>query len=376
MPFSHNDLYVELILLILFAFNVVIQLFYYWYFFARLAFRKIPEPLPQSIPVSVVISAKNEYTNLKRHLPLILDQDYPDFEVVLVDDASTDESDELLDEMDKQYERLKVIHIRQDLNFFKGKKFPLSIGIKSAKNDLILLTDADCRPASRNWIKLMASRFIDQTEVVLGYGPFEKRKGLLNKLIRFDCVHVAMQYLSYALRGIPYMGVGRNLAYKKALFYQSKGFTSHYKVASGDDDLFISQVARAGNTGINIHPGAFMYSRPSASLGRWIRQKRRHFSTAGYYKKQFKGLLGLYSASQLSFYILFVLSLVFPFYWPATLFLFLLRIVSQGIILKKCSNKLDEKDLLLFSPIYELMLILMSTFLVLTNFMRKRNKWK
>ncbi|MCF8344002.1 MAG: glycosyltransferase, partial [Bacteroidales bacterium] len=166
MPFNHNDLFVELILLILFAFNVVIQLFYYWYFFARLAFRKIPEPPVQSLPVSVVISAKNEYSNLKKHLPLIIDQDYPDFEVLVVDDASTDESDELLDEMEKQYERLKVIHIRQDLNFFKGKKFPLSIGIKSAKNDLILLTDADCRPTGRNWIRSMAARFHSQTEVV------------------------------------------------------------------------------------------------------------------------------------------------------------------------------------------------------------------
>ena len=363
------------ILLLLYFFTAATQLFYYWFFFARLAFYKKPAERAEEKPVSVVISAKNEYHNLKKNLPLILEQDHPDYEVIVVNDASDDESSEFLQEMEEKYAQLKVVTLHQNLNFFSGKKFPLSLGIRSAKNELILLTDADCRPAGNQWIRLMASRFLPGTEVVLGYGPYEKRRGFLNRLIRFDTFHIAVQYLSFSLSGNTYMGVGRNLAYQRSLFYRQKGFTSHYQVASGDDDLFINKVADKHNTAICIENGAHTISKPNEKFLRWFRQKRRHLSTGKLYRPKFKFLLGIYNLSLLLFLILFVFLLTTAA-WPAALSVFIFRMIQQLIIIKKCSSKLNERDLLVFSPLLEIILILTNLALGFTNLFSRKNTWK
>jgi len=218
---------------------LLVQLIYYWFIFSRLAFYNASKrPVSdQKLPVSVVICAKNEYHNLVRFLPLILEQEYAAFEVVVVNDASDDDTFYLLRELSDKYSRLNVVNIHQNLNFFVGKKFPLSIGIRSARYDTVLLTDADCFPAGPHWIDSMQSVFTAKTGIVLGYGAYIAQPGLLNKLIRFDTLHVAMQYMSLALAGLPYMGVGRNLAYHRELFFNSGGFMKHYKITSGDDDL-------------------------------------------------------------------------------------------------------------------------------------------
>ena len=194
------------ILFFIFSISAFIQLIYYWVLFSRLAFYRAKSRKRTKEPVSVVICAKDEYENLQTNLPLILEQDYKEFEVVVVNDASEDDTAELLTDLSLKYKNLKIVDIKADLNFFKGKKFPLSIGIKSAKNDIILLTDADCKPESKNWISHMQSAFTGDKKIVLSYGAYEKKKGILNKIIRFDTLHIAIQYLSYALAGIPYMG--------------------------------------------------------------------------------------------------------------------------------------------------------------------------
>jgi len=212
-----SSLYWPLIVALLVA--LFVQLIYYWLIFSRVAFyNHTKRPVSESKePVSVIVCAKNEYHNLVRFLPKLLEQDYPEYEVVVVNDASDDDTFYLLRELADKYPRLKVVNITQNLNFFSGKKFPLSIGIKSAKYELVLLTDADCFPAGPNWIEKMQSAFSGKTEIVLGYGSYAPQPGLLNRLIRFDTLMVAVQYMSNAMIGMPYMGVGRNLAYRKSL---------------------------------------------------------------------------------------------------------------------------------------------------------------
>jgi hypothetical protein len=122
-----------------------------------------------------------------------------------------------------------------------------------------------------------------------------KGPGALNKIIRFDTFHTALQYLSYALAGQPYMGVGRNLSYKKAVFLRNKGFSAINHVPGGDDDLFINKVATKENTAIVIDKDTFTLSDPKKNFGEWFRQKARHYTTAKYYKPRHKFLLGLYS---------------------------------------------------------------------------------
>jgi len=365
--------------LALFALTTLIQLLYYWVVFVRLAFY-VPNHKPReenTPPVSVVIAARNEYYNLNDNLPAILEQNYPSFEVVVVNHASDDDTAELLEQFKNRYPHLKVITIQQDLNFFKGKKFPLSIGIHEAKNDVLILTDADCKPASKNWIKNIAGHYSSiKTQVVLGYGPYEKKKGLLNLIIRYDTFMVAMQYLSFALMGNPYMGVGRNLSYRKSLFLQHKGFTSHYGIASGDDDLFIREVANKRNTEIELHPDSFVYSKPKSTFPDWWKQKKRHLSTSVKYKPGIKFLLGMFGFSQLLFYILFIVLLILKVNWQLTLSIFVLRFVTQIIVHKKVTLLFKEPTLFLFSLLIEGVYILIMPLLTLAGIFTKQSKWK
>ncbi|MFH1298150.1 MAG: glycosyltransferase [Bacteroidota bacterium] len=383
---------VHFTLFILFGFCFLVQMIFYWGIFFRLGIKAQRHSGTEAQRhrgteaqghrgtkargVSVVICAHNEFHHLVNTLPQFLEQDYPKYEVVVVDHASDDHTGFLLKDLADRYKHLKVVTIQRDLNFFVGKKFPLSIGIKSARNEIILLTDADCRPAGNQWIRLMQEAFTEGKEVILGYGPYEKLNGLLNAIIRFDTVHIAIQYLSFAMAGIPYMGVGRNLAYKKSLFYEQKGFISHYRISSGDDDLFINRVARKNNTGVQTDPSAFTYSEPEIKFGKWITQKRRHLTTASYYRFWHKFLLGFYGLAQLFFWVLFVLLLSWKFAWVFVLSVLLLKWGCQYVVIGRCMNKLQEKQLIAWIPMLEWLMILFQTVITCSNFLVKSHKWK
>jgi cellulose synthase/poly-beta-1,6-N-acetylglucosamine synthase-like glycosyltransferase len=356
-----------------------IQLFFHWFFYARLAFYKATENKTASnsvLPVSVVIAARNEYYNLKRNLPAILEQDYPEFEVVVVNHASEDETKELLKEFSGRYKNIKTVNIEQDLNFFKGKKFPLSIGIKSARYETLLLTDADCRPSSKHWIKKMAGAYGNNTEVVLGYGPYKKEKNLLNLLIRYDAFQVAITYLSFALAGVPYMGVGRNLSYKKSLFIKNRGFISHYNISSGDDDLFIGQVAKKHNTTIEISKESAVYSEPKKSFLQWIKQKRRHMTTGKKYKPHIKLLLGLLNLSQWLFYVTVIIMLAFNIKTVPALSAFVVRFASQAVIFKFAGNKLQENHIFVYLLFLEPLFLFLTPIFTLQGIFGKNGQWR
>jgi len=336
----------EEIIFYCFAAVTAIQVFYYTWFFSRIAFYKPKQKVKtQQHPVSVIICARDEDENLARNLPGVLVQNYPStYEVVAVNDNSLDDSKYILQELKKTFKSLNVVELTQEAKHIAGKKYPLSVGIREAKHEVLLLTDADCVPASEHWIQKMQDAYDDDTEIVLGYGAYHKRPGLLNKLIRFETFHTALQYLSYALAGIPYMGVGRNLSYKKGLFFRNKGFSSINHIPSGDDDLFINKVANKRNTAVIIDPEAITRSIPKRTWKDWRRQKIRHYSTAKFYKPGHKFLLGLYLGSQFLFFPLFVLSIIY-FDWRLALGVFALRLISQAIVLYKSMKKMGESDL-------------------------------
>ncbi|HLW39046.1 MAG TPA: glycosyltransferase, partial [Brumimicrobium sp.] len=245
---------------ILFWSLAFIQLFWLFFFYSRIAFHKEKKPSTSSLPISIIISARNEEDNLAEFLPYILEQDYPNFEVIVVNHQSTDGTEYILKAFQETHSHLRVITLERDKHLAFGKKLPLTVGIKGAKHNHLLLTDADCMPTSNQWLKIMASKFSDKKEIVLGYAPLRKTKGFLNKLIRFDTAFIALNYLSFAKAGTPYMGVGRNLAYTKDLFLKNKGFKSHYSIQSGDDDLFIQEVAKKKNYTISLSPDSFCVS--------------------------------------------------------------------------------------------------------------------
>ncbi len=375
--FSEHPLYL-LILLGSLAFSVLIYLFYYWVFFSRLAFFKEKAPKKQRLPsVSIVIAAKNEYLNLKENLPFILTLDYPDYEVIVVNDHSQDDTHELLADFKLMYSRLKVLNLTDSLTFFEGKKFPLSIGIKEAKNEILLLTDADCRPASNNWIKEMVSQYDENTQLVLGYGKFFRRKwSFLSMLARFDTLHSGIQYFAAALSGFPYMGVGRNLSYKRRLFLETDGFTSHYDVISGDDDIFVSKNASKKNCRVCLRPQSYVYSHSKRKFGKWWHQKKRHFTTGKHYKFGTKMYLGIYHLNAFIFPILATTLLLLKYNILISVSLILMKVISQWIIFGKATGKLKERKLLLISPILEIVFAIVNPLIHVSNMIKQPGKWK
>lgn len=326
-----------------------IQIFYYAWFFQRLAFfRKPSKEKSQQHPVSVIICARDEAPNLAANLPGALVQVYPSsHEVIVVNHNSQDDTRYLLEEFKKTFKDLHIVNLEYEAKGIPGKKYPLSMGIREAKHEVVLLTDTDCIPASEYWIEKMQDGYDDGVKIVLGYSPYQKRPGLLNKLIRFETFHSALQYLSFALAGQPYMGVGRNLSYKKELFFKNKGFSSVNHLPGGDDDLFINQVADGSNTRIVIDPESFTLSEPKKTFREWVQQKTRHHSTGKFYRPKQKWLLGIYSLSQFIFYPAFLLSLIYAS-WILTLIVFALRFLLQGIVYFKSMKKLEEADLFPF----------------------------
>lgn len=333
----------------------LIQVFYYLFFFNRVARYKTGDREQwQTHPVSVIICARDEDENLARNLPGVLVQEYSTtHEVIVVNDNSVDETRYVLSELQKRFRQLRTIDLKQEARLIPGKKYPLSIGIKEAKHEVVLLTDADCVPVTEHWVARMQAAFTPGIGIVLGYGAYRKEPGLLNKLIRWETFHTALQYFGFALAGVPYMGVGRNLSYKKDLFFRSKGFASINHLASGDDDLFINKTATKSNTAIMLDPDTFTLSTPKKTWKEWLKQKNRHFSTGNYYKPVHKFLLGLYSGSQFLFYPLFTASLIWHD-WRWALLPAALRYAVQGVVLKKAAGKLGEEDLFPLFPLFDL----------------------
>lgn len=367
---------VTIILFSAFAFSGCVLIFYYLYFFSRLAFYKKQETATASQPpVSIIVCAKSEEKNLKKNVPLLLQQQYDGArEVLIVNDNSEDDTKMIMQWMARENEGLRIINMEREAKLDIGKKYPLSVGIREAKNDHLLLTDADCMPASEQWAAKMQSAFEPGIEIVLGYGAYEKFPGFLNKAIRFETFHSALQYLSYALAGKTYMGVGRNLSYTKDLFTRHKGFASINHLPGGDDDLFIKKAATATNTAIVIDAGAHTISAPKKTWSDWKRQKTRHYSTSKYYKPVHKFLLGLYSLSQFLFYPLLVAT-VFFYSWKTALIILTVKSVVQYIIFSNAMKKLNEHDLVKWIFVMDIWMFFYYLLFVSTLWKREKKAW-
>jgi len=362
---------------LLFTLCFVIHLAFYLFIYSGVAFKRKKDSGNVSYPpVSVVVCAKNEEAFLRENLPFVLEQDYPQYEVIVVNDCSIDGSQPLLNDLQKKYPQLRSLIIREDKIYKHSKKLPLTVGIRSAQYEYLVFTDADCRPASTNWLKAMMSAFDENTEIVLGYGAYSKKKGLVNYLIRMDTFQIGLQYLSLAMAGMPYMGVGRNLAYKKSLFLKQKGFAPFCHIQSGDDDLFVNKAATRFNTRIASGPDSTTLSEPKESIKEWVRQKRRHVSTARYYKFSTLFVLGMTTFSQYLFWLTFV-PLLFTSRWDITLALFTVRLLMQLLVFNKAMKKLGESDLLLYSPMIEWLLLFgFYPSVAVSNMLFKQVKWK
>jgi glycosyltransferase involved in cell wall biosynthesis len=332
-----------------------IHAFYYLFFYSRLAFYRFKSstnPLP---PVTVLICARDEAHNLKKYLPAVCEQDYPnDYEVLVVNDLSEDDTMETLFDLGRKYQRLDYRTIPEQAKVLKGKKFALTIGVKAAKYEHIVLTDADCYPSSPQWLQHMASRFSSKKKIVLGFGAYEKREGLLNALIRYETFVSGMNFLSFALVGLPYMGVGRNLAYTRSMFFSTNVFVKNPKLASGDDDLLINAVANRGNTAVCVQKNAFTVSGPKLTWDEWMFQKRRHMTTAKHYKLFHRFILFIFPLSHMLFYIALLLLLIYSRDYVLTGSVFGARLLLISVVHYFVLKKLNSFDLWILTPLFDL----------------------
>ncbi|PVW16992.1 glycosyltransferase [Marixanthomonas spongiae] len=363
----------------------------YYLLFSKFSFSKTSETAPKTIqgavkesnsstkaklqPVSLIVCAKNEVENLKIHIPFWLEQNHPDFELILIDDASSDNTLAVMEWFKEQHPKIQIVKVKNNEAFWGNKKYALTLGLKRAKNQHLLFTDADCKPASKDWLTTMTAHFSEEKQLVLGYGAYQKKPGLLNRFIRFETLMTALQYFSYAKAKMPYMGVGRNLAYTAKLYYDNKGFMSHIKLSSGDDDLFVNEAATPENTAICVSEEAFTYSIPKKTWKGWWRQKKRHITTAKHYKPIHKFLLGLFYTSNLLFWVLSIISFIVVS-WKITLALILFRFIFQYIIVGKAAKKLKESDLAPYIPLFELFLVCYQMSIFISNSRTKHNRWK
>lgn len=353
-----------------------VHLLYVLVIHGRMAFHKPIPPIENSQlpPVSIIIAARNESENLYDNLPFIMDQDYPEFEVIIVNNQSTDDSAWLLVAFQRMHPNIRVVEIGKNKHLRPGKKLPLTLGIKAAKYEHFVFTDADCKPSSRNWLKWMASGF-NQKEIVLGYAPFEKEKGFVNRLLRFDAAWIGVSYLSMALARMPYMGVGRNMAYSRKIFEEVKGFKSHYSIPSGDDDLFIQQAAKKRNYTVQFNPESYCLSPAAPSFQRWIYQKSRHYTTTPRYSFFKKIMLGIYPSTLLLMYALFTATMFkfdFQIVAGATLFVVVL---TKWWIQGRCLNKLNEKGFAKFFPFWDLFYAILIPVIFYFTERQKKNRW-
>ncbi len=365
------------ILFCFFALFAMTQLVYVLFIHGKLSFftGKKAQKTENFPKVSVLISARNESDNLYENLPLILEQDYPHFEVIVINHQSVDDSYHILNAYAHQYKNLRVIEVERSQHLKPGKKLPLTLGIKGAQYDHLFFTDADCRPGSNQWLKSMAQYFTNEKEIVIGYAPYIQKQGLLNKIIRFDTTWIAMNYFSMALAKMPYMGVGRNLAYTKNLFNSVNGYKSHYSITSGDDDLFIQETATKTNFAINLDPASFCYSEGSSNWENWYMQKTRHFTTSGRYNVFKKAMLGIYPFSMLMLTISFVILMFDDNFRWITLSGFGFIVLLKWWIQARCFIKLKETSFIPLLPFYDLCYAIFLPILYYTTDKKEIRKW-
>ncbi len=287
------------------------QIFYWAYFMFRV--RKKPRDMSHKLPaVSIVICARNEEDNLRRLIPALLNQKYPsEKQIVIVDDCSTDDSPMLLAQMREQYSEVYTTTIPGDNKFKHGKKLALTVGIKAAKFNHIIFIDADCLPASENWLTMMSEAYgTEGKEMILGYGRYAKHSGLLNLMIRYETFWNAVQYIGFAKALKPFMGVGRNLSYTKELFDRSSKFRNNLNVMSGDDDLFVSEMGTKANTACVFESPAHTVSEPKDTWGAYSAQKSRHLTTCSLYPAIVKFWLTTEVISRFLFWVSVVTAIV------------------------------------------------------------------
>jgi glycosyltransferase involved in cell wall biosynthesis len=310
--------------------------------------------------VSIIVYANNESSNLRENLPSLLNQDYPEYEIIVINDGSTDESDNVLKLLENDHPNLYHTFIPQESKYLSRRKLSLMIGIKAARHDVLLFIEAKCRPLSSRWIDAMVRNYTPQTMIVLGFCAYRTSGSFFHKLVAYDNLLSGLQYLSAALISRPYSGDGRNLSYRKDLFYKHAGYKHSLSLHAGDDDLFVNESATGGNTWVEYTPDSITEMKPFDCFAAWKEMKaarmatRRHFKgrRLAFYRMEnlsatlFLGAVAAAAATGLSGYN--------PLTAGAALLLYALLYVEKAFVLQKLSILLQQRPFSVWLPFLEI----------------------
>ena len=313
-------------------------------------------------PLSVIIVAKDSASDLRKNLPAILEQDYPDYEVIVIYDRSDkDESEDVLKLLQDKYHHLYYTFIPDSAKYISHKKLGVTMGIKASRHEWLVFTEANCLPTSNQWLRKLASNFTDTTDIVLGYSNCEKTSGWFNRKITFDTLLHSMRYLGMAINGHPYMGCGRNLAYRKSLYYNQKGFTNHLNLQRGEDDLFINQTTNGKNTRVEASPESVMRITTPHYPKSWKEEKLSHIMTCRHFKGGIRYLMGFETCSRLLFLACIIACIAYGIFTQAWItvgiasLLWILRFLIQMMVFRKTSIALNERKFIFALPFFDWM---------------------
>ncbi|PSL05694.1 glycosyltransferase [Cecembia rubra] len=371
---------------VIFLIAVGVQIFYILIIFGRMSFfykRKIKDPLSNPEGVTVIVAAHNEKENLKKLIPAVCEQDYPNFDVMIINDRSWDGTRGLLEEMMSQYPKLRTVTIEYTPDHVTAKKYALTLGIKVAKNDVLLLTDADCIPKSNKWIELMTAPVRNEGKTFsLGFSQYNYGKGLLNQWIQFETLWTGLQFLAFAIWKSPFMGIGRNLSYRRSFFMDKKAFKGLWQINGGDDDLFVNQYANGKNTAVVISPESITLSTPKTSWKSYFIQKKRHFHAGKYYQAGDKLKIGIYSFTHLIFwvtgiYLLILLGLEQNWeHFSVFLGIIIVRSILLTSVFTSARKKLEGKTKVFWTGFFDLMYLGYFWILGALGYQSKKVRWK
>jgi len=363
----------------------IYQLYFYIRYIAAVSrqnrkLKKHPLPDPASWPgVSVVVSARNEEVNLGNYLHALLEQDYPTYEVIVVNDGSEDRTAMVLEEYRVKYRNLHVTFVPVEARVTSSKKLALTLAVKAAQYENLLFTDADCVPESNQWIREMVKglQASAQTQIVLGYSPYFPMKNGMNRIVRYETLFNGLHYMGRALAGHPYMGVGRNMLYTKSLFMEQKGFAGLLTLRAGDDDLFINKASTHSNTTVVCNAQAVLYSLPKTTFREWIMQKRRHLAASSFYKASSRMMLGVESMMRGMWYLTLIACCIWGNVWVQALagVLFVVRWLVQLGVINRSARQLGERKFGLEIIWYDICLPLLTALLLSTQPKNQINRW-
>lgn len=374
------------ILLVVFLIALGIQLFYILIIFGRMSFlykKKTQNPDPKTESVTVIVAAHNEKENLKKLIPVLCNQDYPDYEVLVINDRSWDGTRGLLEEMMSQYPKLRTVTVEYTPKHVTAKKYALTLGIKVSKNDVLLLTDADCIPKSNKWVRLMTAPVRNEGKTFsLGFSQYSCGKGFLNKWIQFETLWTGLQYISFALWKSPFMGVGRNLCYRRSFFMDKKAFKGLWHINGGDDDLFVNLYAKGKNTAVVIDPESITISEPKLSWKSYFTQKKRHFHAGKYYHIGDKQKIGIYAFSHLLFWVSSISLIIIAAleenweHFGIILGIIIVRSILLTSVFTSARKKLEGKAAVFWIGFFDLMYLGYFWILGALGYQSKKVKWK